>query len=139
MWYHTMITWCENCFNRMHSDRVMNTAKMVKTWIWNAKYADTWKQNTALKHNYNEELLFEISEWMYMHDTDTWKTVWNMQIDLNYKSKQYMQIYRYALLTTALSDVRLELCNSSWSAVVLTIHAYKNCNNFAALYTDIPD
>lgn len=58
----------------MHSDRVMNTAKMVKTWIWNAKYADTWKQNTALKHNYNEELLFEISDWMYMHDTDTWKT-----------------------------------------------------------------
>lgn len=60
---------------------------------------DTWKQNTTLKHNYNKELLFQISEWMYiyMHDIDVWKKVWNMQIDLNDKSKQYMQINRYAL------------------------------------------
>lgn len=72
---------------------------MVKTWIWNAKYMDTWKQNTTLKRNYNKELLFQISEWMYiyMHDIDVWKKVWNMQIDLNDKSKQYMQINRYAL------------------------------------------
>lgn len=76
-----------------------STAKMVKTWIWNAKYMDTWKQNTTLKCNCNKELLFQISEWMYiyMHDIDVWKKVWNMQVDLNDKSKQYMQIYRYAL------------------------------------------
>lgn len=76
-----------------------STAKMVKTWIWNAKYMDTWKQNTTLKRNYNKELLFQISEWMYiyMHDIDVWQKVWNMQIDLNDKSKQYMQINRYAL------------------------------------------
>lgn len=32
-----------------------------------------------------------------MHEIDVWKKVWNMQIDLNDKSKQYMQINRYAL------------------------------------------